>query len=437
MGVSFSLARPKQKVSSIRAKISLSGVSIFLYTGRSVETDHWDKKKCFVKSYVGKSTTTLLIQRLKELEIDILTLLDQYKNGKSKMNFIELQSKLTALVDRPDRKKGEPVAKFYQPKETLLGFLDQFIQDCESGVRLSPKRQKLKPTSIGSYRTTKGYLLKFQEQTKKILTLKDFSQSDIDKFSDFLIIDEEFAMNTHAKAMMDLLQIIKYAVKLKKIPAAKMIELEFDTRREETDSIYLTESEILQLLEIKDFDDPIHEQVRDVFVVGCFTAMRFSDYSTIDPSAIRNNRLEFVQKKTGGKVTIPIHPVVNTILKKYNNVLPKVPKNNEFNRIIKLVGEKLPCLHVPFIRQVTYGRELKEIVAMKFSFLQTHTSRRSFCSNEIIKGTDPLIIMSISGHKSHKSFMRYIKVSPDQYADKLDGIWNERYAVSSENKILI
>ena len=61
-----------------------------------------------------------------------------------------------------------------------------------------------------------------------------------------------------------------------------MIELEFDTRREETDSIYLTENEILQLLEIKDFDDAVHEHVRDVFVVGCFTAMRFSDYSMID-----------------------------------------------------------------------------------------------------------------------------------------------------------
>jgi integrase len=426
MGVSFSLARPKQKVSSIRVKISVSGVSIFLYTGRSIETDHWDKKKCFVKSYVGKTTTTLLIQRLKELEIDILTLVDRYKNGKPKMSFIDLQSKLAALVERPEIKKTTSGLANSPSKETLIGFMELFIQDCESGARLSPKRQKLKPASIGSYKTTKGYLMKFQAHTKKVLTLKDFSQNDIDKFSDFLIIDEEFAMNTHAKAMMDLLQIIKYAVKLKKIPAVKMVELEFDTRREETDSIYLTESEILQLLEIKDFDDPIHEQVRDVFVVGCFTGMRFSDYSTIDTNAIRNNRLEFIQKKTGGKVTIPIHPVVNTILKKYNNELPKVPRNNEFNRIIKIVGEKLPCLHVPFTRQVTYGRELKEIIAMKYSMISTHTSRRSALSNEYLKGTDPLIIMSMSGHKSHKSFMRYIKVSGDQFADKLEKIWEER-----------
>ncbi len=426
MGVSFSLSRPKQKVSSIRAKISVSGVSIFLYTGRSVETENWDKKKCFVKTYVGKNTTTLLNQRLKELEIDILTLLDRYKNGKPKMNFVELQSKLSALVDRPDRKADMTGKVQNINKETLNGFIDQFVEDCESGVRLSPKRQKLKTSSIGSYKTTKGYLMKFQEQSKKILTLKDFSQTDIDKFSDFLIIDEEFAMNTHAKSMMDLLQIIKYAVKLKKIPGAKLVELEFDTRREETDSIYLTEEEILQLLEIKDFAEPVHEHVRDVFVVGCFTAMRFSDYSTIDPTAIRNNRLEFVQKKTGNKVTIPIHPVVNMILKKYDNALPKVPKNNEFNRIIKLVGEKLPCLHVPFTKQVTYGRELKELVDMKFNYLQTHTARRSFCSNEYLKGTDPLIIMSISGHKSQKSFMRYIKVSGDQFADKLQKIWEER-----------
>ena len=426
MGVSFSLARPKQKISSIRAKISVNGVSIFLYTGRSVETIHWDKKKCFVKSYVGKSTTTLLIQRLKELEIDILTLLDRYKNGKPKLSFNDFQTKLQALVQREDKKKLLPGKAAAAPKDSLIGFIDQFVQDCETGVRLSPKRQKLKPSSISSYKTTQSMLIKFQKHTESILTLKDFSQSDIDKFSDFLIIDEELAMNTHAKSMMDLLQIIKYAVKQKKIPAAKLVEFEFDTRREETDSIYLTEYEILELLKINEFDDPIHETVRDVFVLGCFTGMRFSDYSNIDTSAIRNNRLEFVQKKTGAKVTIPIHPVVNNILKKYDNILPLVPENNEFNRIIKIVGEKLPSLHVPFTKQVTYKRERTEFVSMKYSYLQTHTARRSFCSNEYLKGTDPLIIMSISGHKSHKSFMRYIKVSGDQFADKLEKIWADR-----------
>jgi integrase len=233
-------------------------------------------------------------------------------------------------------------------------------------------------------------------------------------------------MNSHAKIMMDLLQIIKYAIQLKKIPLSRQIELKFDTRREETDSIYLTEAEILELMAINDFEDIVEEQVRDVFVLGCFTAMRFSDYSTLDPSAIRNNRLEFVQKKTGAKVTIPIHPVVRQILEKYQYQLPAVPPNNEFNRIIKLVGAKLPSLHIPFIKQITYNRERKEIRQMKYEFLQTHTARRSFCSNEYLQGTDPMVIMAISGHKSHKSFMRYIKVSGEQFANKLEQIWAQR-----------
>ena len=426
MAVSFSLARPKAIRSSIRVKVSVSGVSIFLYTGRSIETCHWDKKKCFVRSYVGRTTTSRIIMRLKELEVAMLEVVDEYKNGKPKITFLQLQEKLQALIDNPLTKFNKNAANGVINQETLTGFAEQFIADCESGVRLSPKRQKLKASAISSYRTTLGLLTKFQTNCDNVLYLNDFNQQDIDRFSDFMIIEEEYAMNTHSKVMMDTMQFFKYAVKLKKIPPAKLVELEFDTRREDTDSIYLTESEILELMNVSDFESPIHEHVRDVFVIGCFTGMRFSDYSVIDPTSIRNNRLEIVQKKTGNKVTIPIHSEVVKILEKYNYLLPQVPPNNEFNRIIKIVGEKLPSLHTPFTKQITYGRELKELVALKYTYLQTHTARRSFCSNEYLKGTDPMIIMAISGHKSHKSFMRYIKVSGDEFAAKLEKIWAER-----------
>jgi hypothetical protein len=124
---------------------------------------------------------------------------------------------------------------------------------------------------------------------------------------------------------------------------------------------------------------------------------------------------------------VPIHPVVNTILQKYDNKLPPVPRNNDFNAIIKKVGTKMPCLHVPFTKQITYERELTGILKMKYDYLMTHPARRSFCSNEFIKGTVPMIIMAISGHKTYKSFMRYIKVSGDQFADKMEKIWAERF----------
>ena len=426
MGVSFSLARPKARTSSIRIKVSVSGASFFLYTGRSIQTSDWDRKKCFVRSYAGKTTTTRVIKYLKELELQILDLLDLYKNGKPRLTFLELQERLNELLDNPQSTYSKTKNRSTITKETLESFTELFIKDCQTGVRLSPKRQRIKPKSLHTYNTTMVYLRRFQEQLGQVLELSEFNQKNIDQFSDYLIIDCGLAMNTHAKLMMDLLQIIKYAVHLRKLPPSRLVELKFDTRREETDSIYLTEAEILELLAIDDFADPIHEQVRDVFVVGCFTGMRFSDYSTLDTKDIRNNRLEIVQQKTGNKVTIPIHPMVRQILEKYKYMLPEVPPNNEFNRIIKLVGEKLPSLHVSFIKQITYKRERKQVKMMKYEFLQTHTARRSFCSNEYLRGTDPMIIMAISGHKSYKSFMRYIKVSGEQFADKLEQIWAER-----------
>jgi site-specific recombinase XerD len=426
MGVNFNLVRPKARVSSIRVKVSVSGAAIFLYTGRSIETVHWDKRKCFVKSYPGQNTTNRLVRHLKNLEMSILDALDEYKNGTPRPTFLEFQEKLNLLIDNPRTKFNVTTHKSAGSTESLLEFLDYFINDCKTGVRLSPKRQIIKPSSLATYITSRSYINKFEQQASRQLFLTDFNQKDIDQISDFLIINCELAMNTHAKIMMDLLQIIKYAVHLKKLPSSRLIELKFDTRREETDSIYLTEAEILEILAVRDFKDAVEEHVRDVFVIGCFTAMRFSDYSTLDVNSIRNNRLEFVQQKTGAKVTIPIHPTVRQILEKYNYALPEVPPNNEFNRIIKLVGERLPSLHVPFIKQITYKRERKQVKMMKYEFLQTHTARRSFCSNEYLRGTDPMVIMAMSGHSSHKSFMRYIKVTNEQFADKLEQIWADR-----------
>ncbi len=145
--------------------------------------------------------------------------------------------------------------------------------------------------------------------------------------------------------------------------------------------------------------------------------MRFSDYSVLDPTAIRKNRLSFIQVKTGVKATIPFHPVVKTILQKYDYKLPPVPLNNQFNEIIKKVGAKMLYIHVPFAKQISYKRELTEIVKMKYDCMMTHTASHSFCLNEFIKGTDPIAIMAISRHKSYKSFMRYFKVSGNQFAD--------------------
>ena len=120
-------------------------------------------------------------------------------------------------------------------------------------------------------------------------------------------------------------------------------------------------------------------------ILSMFFGNAFFRLYRIHLTTIHTNRLSFIQVKTGAKVTIPIHPIVKIILEKYDYKLPPVPPNNQFNEIIKKVAAKMPCMHVPFTKQITYKRELTEIVKMKYDYMMTHTARRSFCSNEFIK----------------------------------------------------
>jgi hypothetical protein len=429
MGVSFSLARPKAKNSSIRVKIATQGANFFVYTGKTISPELWDFKKSFIKSQVGNPTAAKASKYLRKIQMDLTEVYDDYRFGISKMTFLELQAKVHEVVGNPKTKMIKENHALSIQTKSLIDFVDHFISDCEKGVRLSPQRQKLKESTIKSFRTSKAYLQSYQEHKKKGLIINEITQKDIEQISDFVINVKKHSLNTHSKFMMDLNQIFKYAVKNKLITQAQMGELSFDTRREETDSIYLKEEEIMEMYNLNDLPSEKHEIVRDIFVAACYMGLRFSDYSSLNLAKIVNRRLEVIQKKTGKKVILPIHPLVNEIFTKYNFRLPKVPNNNEFNRLIKEVGALMPSMQVEFSKQITYGRERIVITKPKHFWISGHCSRRSSITNEFLKGTDiPTIMHSLSGHKSYKNFLRYIKASGEEFADKLEKIWQERYS---------
>jgi integrase len=61
---------------------------------------------------------------------------------------------------------------------------------------------------------------------------------------------------------------------------------------------------------------------------------------------------------------------------------------------------------------------------MKFELVSTHTARRSFSTNNYNKGISANILMKITGHKTEKSFYKYIRVTPSENAQRLRDLWN-------------
>ena len=162
MGVSFFINDKNARRSSIVIDVTVDGTRIRLRTGIQIETLNWDAKKGFIKSYQGKSVTTNIIRTLREKEVSILELIEQYKYGKPKLSYLELEEKLNELNDNPKTKFNKLKKSGVRPSgDSLLAFTDLFINDCEAGVRLSPKKKKLKPQTISSFKTTRKILASF------------------------------------------------------------------------------------------------------------------------------------------------------------------------------------------------------------------------------------------------------------------------------------
>ena len=65
-----------------------------------------------------------------------------------------------------------------------------------------------------------------------------------------------------------------------------------------------------------------------------------------------------------------------------------------------------------------------------YSLISSHTARRSFATNYYLQGFPTLDLMKITGHKTEKSFLKYIRVSKLDTAMRLSAHiktrWNEK-----------
>ncbi len=141
---------------------------------------------------------------------------------------------------------------------------------------------------------------------------------------------------------------------------------------------------------------------------------------------IKDNTIAFRQKKTINKVIIPLHPVVIEILEKYNFNLPEPISNQNFNDYIKEAAQ-LAELNTNEVITKTIGGVLTNFTYPRYELVSSHTGRRSFCTNMYKQGIPTLMIMSISGHKTEKAFLKYIKITQEEHARMMGDKWKEIY----------
>jgi integrase len=97
------------------------------------------------------------------------------------------------------------------------------------------------------------------------------------------------------------------------------------------------------------------------------------------------------------------------------------------NSYLKEIGQ-LAELNEGILITKVKGNEKIEKVYKKWELLSSHVARRSFSSNLFIQGFPPINIMKITGHKTEKAFMRYIRISQEESANTLQAHWDKIYS---------
>lgn len=191
-----------------------------------------------------------------------------------------------------------------------------------------------------------------------------------------------------------------------------------DVAQEEPYSVFLSMNEITRIYYFQGLTKK-QQIIRDLFVIGCLTALRYSDYSTLTSENFIGDYLIKITKKTNKKVIIPLHDYVKEIFKKYNQQISFNLSNQHFNRYIKKICKKIG-LNDEIILNYTKGGKLVTESKQMWELISSHTSRRSAATNMYLTGRFKTFeIMFITGHTTEKSFFRYIKITNESVASHI------------------
>ncbi|MDL2224000.1 site-specific integrase [Bacteroidales bacterium OttesenSCG-928-M06] len=377
-------------------------------TGYSIKYDHWDEKKKCVKRACPE---------YEEIEVTLNKINLRLSNILNYANENEIEPTVDFVL------KELATEREYEQKQArldLFAMLDKYIEE---------KAPFVSKDQVKDYKSLRKHLNAFKVYSSQPITFRNLNLKFYNEFMDYLFYKAikpdggiGLVTNSAGKVVRMLKGFVNYQMAKGTIPT---IDLKcFKVVEEETDAIYLSENELKKVYELNLSDDKELEEIRDIFIVGCYTGLRYSDLSTLNPEHIdlTNEVINLKQRKVHKAVVIPMIDYVPIILKKYNYALPKV-SSYKFNERVKELGERIKLNQkVEIVRKKGNARVVD--VYKKYELISSHTCRRSFCTNMYLSGFPAEELMRISGHKSPAAFMRYIKVDNMQAANRLKALRN-------------
>ncbi|MCJ7447160.1 MAG: site-specific integrase [Bacteroidales bacterium] len=398
--VNFFLKEPKLKDETlVYLFFSYNNQRLKYSTGEKIKPDYWSSES-------QRAKETKKFPEYPELNARLSFIQTQVNNAYRKiLNDGEIPS--NKLI----KEELDKTVRFGEAKKEydLFSFISKYIEECKP-IKSSG--------TIKAYNTTFAKIKDYRTNIRKNFSFDDI---DLEFYNSFIayLIELDFSQNTIGKHIKVLKTFLNEATERGINKTVEFKKRRFKALSEITDKIYLNTEELERMYNLKLSNDKQLESIRDLFIIGCFTGLRFSDFSELKrDNIIDGNMIKIRTNKTNDLVIIPLHKYVREIIRKYNGNIPKALSNPKMNINLKHLGT-LAKINEFVEVSITKGGKLVKNSVKKSSLICTHTARRSFATNTYLAGIPSITIMKMTGHTTEKSFLRYIRISQEENAKKL------------------
>ncbi len=326
----------------------------------------------------------------------------------------------------------------------IIPLFKQFISDCESGRRLKKNGERMTKGTIQNYQYTLNNLELFSRQTNFELRIcdalklntrerkseKNYWKKFYKNFTQFLY--KKGCYDNYVGANIKHIRTFFNYLSLEKDLVTGDFHKMFYVRKEEVDILVLSLEQLKFLIYNEKFQTGLtlaEKKVKDAFVFGCITGLRFSDLFQLNSKnfEIQNNDcyLKIKSQKTKIYSFIKLPNYAIDIYKSYTGkseqkFIFKPISLFIFNQTLKNIGEK-----AGFIQPVNHIRERQgravKITGKQLRFcdkMSSHIMRRTAITIMLILGMPEHLVRKISGHGADsKSFNRYVHYS-QAYLDR-------------------
>ena len=431
----------------VRCQSRALGIDYRMTSGLEVDIQAWNKSK--------KSNTTLTNYRNSNPALTakmdaIKKSLDAALKRDTPITKEEMREIIDSVVyadaraEQKKRKEEQAKKEAEAKRMTLNKYIKAYIEQVSNGARQTEQGRNYAHSTVKAIKQAMRQFELFQQETRHRY---DFNDIDMTFYYDYTayLKKKGYAINSVGKCVKEL-KAIMYSAEIEGHHSNNIWkDKKFKGTRVDVDSIYLTNEDLEKMMAVDLSKFGIgHEQARDIFMVGVWTAQRVSDYNNIkkedfdtlvknvmheepDPEHPGQMRawiekqeityLNIRQQKTGARVSIPCNSKLMEILKKYDYQMPHL-EDQVINRYTKEVAKEAG-LTEPVEIETTKGGTPKKETFEKWQLIHTHTARRTGATLMYLAGIDLYDIMKVTGHTSPAMLKKYIKAENLKVVEKL------------------